>query len=169
MIPTRTAIAKSCKTVTVETRMITKASILGMLDSIRRLDHSNVPITTINITPVSAAKGIISTSGAAKRSIPNRKSAAAIPDKRPLPPPRILIILCPIMAQPPMPPKKPFTTFAKPCPIHSLFPRPRVSVSSSTKVRVIKDSISPTAAANNENGRINLSVATSKVISGRAN
>ena len=53
------------------------------------------------------------------------------------------------MAQPPMPPNKPLIKFADPWAIHSRFPEPRVSVKSSTKFKVIKLSINPTAANKN--------------------
>ena len=72
-----------------------------------------------------------------------------IPDKRPRPPPLILITVCPIIPQPPVPPKRPLKIFPAPCATHSLFPLPLVSVSSSTKFIVIKDSIKPTEAAKN--------------------
>ena len=48
-------------------------------------------------------------------------SAALIPDKRERPPELMLIIDCPIMAQPPIAPKNPQVTLAAPWPIHSLF------------------------------------------------
>jgi len=76
----------------------------------------------------------------------NKNKAAAIPDVQPRPPELILIMLCPIIAQPPMPPKKPVATLATPWPTHSLLLRPRVSVISSISVRVSKDSINPMAA-----------------------
>ena len=65
---------------------------------------------------------------------------------------------CPIIAQPPIPPKKPVTIFAPPCAIHSRLEFPRVSVKSSTKLRVIKDSINPIAARIPAYGRINKKV-----------
>ena len=45
---------------TPETVIRTKASDLGILCKILKLLHANVPITTINITPTSAANGICS-------------------------------------------------------------------------------------------------------------
>ena len=72
--------------------------------------------------------------------------AAVIPDNLPRPPDFILIIDCPIIAHPPIPPKKPFKIFADPCAIHSLLPLPLVSVSSSIRFNVISDSINPMAA-----------------------
>ena len=57
------------------------------------------------------------------------------------------MIDCPIIAQPPIPPKNPVITLALPCAIHSRLEFPRVSVKSSTKLRVIRDSINPIAAS----------------------
>jgi hypothetical protein len=57
-----------------------------------------------------------------------------------------LIIVWPIMAQPPIPPKKPVTRFAMPWPTDSRVLLEGVSVSSSTNFAVISDSISPTSA-----------------------
>ncbi|CAI8319218.1 MAG: Uncharacterised protein [Oceanospirillaceae bacterium UBA2001] len=133
-------------TVTPETRINTKASDLGIFLKIRKLDHSKVPTTTINITPIKAATGIISIRGDATKIKANKKRAALIPDRRPRPPELTLIMLWPIMAQPPIPPNKPVTVLATPWPTHSLFPRPRVPVISSTRVRVNNDSIKPIAA-----------------------
>ena len=146
MTPTKTATARSVKTVTAETKTMTNASDIGTLCNTRKLDHSNVPRTTINMTPTSAATGTISISPEANNTNASKTSAAVTPDVRPRPPEFMLIIDCPIIAQPPMPPKKPQVKFAAPCATHSLFPRPRVSVSSSTSVSVRRDSIKPTAA-----------------------
>ena len=76
----------------------------------------------------------------------NRDKDATIPESLPLPPPLIFIIDCPIIAHPPIPPKNPVTTLAAPWATHSLLEFPLVSVNSSIKLRVIKDSISPIAA-----------------------
>ena len=57
-----------------------------------------------------------------------------------------LIIVWPIMAQPPMPPKKPVTMLATPWPQASRVLLEWVSVMSSTSLAVISDSISPTSA-----------------------
>ena len=43
-----------------ETKINTKRSVLGILLRILKLDHANVPITTINITPTKAAIGTCS-------------------------------------------------------------------------------------------------------------
>ena len=89
-----------------------------------------------------------------------------MPESRPRPPEFTLISDWPIIAQPPMPPKKPHTTLAMPCPTHSRLLRPRVSVISSISVSVISDSISPTPASVSANGRMIQSVPS--VSGGRA-
>jgi hypothetical protein len=80
----------------------------------RKLVHSNVLNTTINITPTHAASGIISMNLEANKIHKSNDIAAEIPDNRPRPPEFTLIILCPIMAHPSIVPKKPETTFAIP-------------------------------------------------------
>jgi len=66
--------------------MPTKVSARGMRPSRRKLAHSKVPITTMNITPTRAAMGICSMSPEAKRMKASRNSAAAMPERRPRPP-----------------------------------------------------------------------------------
>ena len=68
------------------------------------------------------------------------------------PDPFTLIIVWPIMAQPPMPPKKPVMTLAAPWPHASRVLCEWVSVTSSTSLAVISDSISPTRAMARANG-----------------
>ena len=102
--PAITAIARSTYTVIADTAIKTKASANGILFMIRKLDQANVPTTTINITPTSAANGICSIKGAANKIKINKNNAAAIPATRVRPPDFTLIIDWPIMAQPPMPP-----------------------------------------------------------------
>ena len=150
--------ARSNITVKADTRIKTKTSVFGILFRILKLLHANVPITTINITPTKAAIGTCSIKPEANKTKLKRVKAATIPDNLPLPPDLILIIDCPIMAQPPMPPNRPVTTFALPCAIHSLFALPRVSVRSSIKFKVISDSIKPIAAKITAYGKINLIV-----------
>src|SRR5690606_40692707 len=58
-----------------------------------------------------------------------------------------LPIYWPIIAQPAMPPTRPATMFATPCPAHSRFLLLGVSVMSSTMVAVINDSSNPTTAS----------------------
>ena len=112
--PETTAIAKSKNTVTVETKISTKTSAIGILLIILKLDQANVPITTINITPTNAAMGTCSIRLDANKINAKSANAATIPESRPLPPPLMLIIDCPIMAQPPIPPKSPVITLALP-------------------------------------------------------
>lgn len=64
--------------------------------------------------------------------------AATIPDKRARAPDDTLIRLCPSMAQPPIPEKKPESTLAVPWATHSLLLWPRVSVISSRIFNVKK-------------------------------
>ena len=160
--PKNTATAKSTKTVTAETKIKTKASDFGIFFRILKLDQAKVSITIINITPTNAAIGTISMYLSAKRIKVNSVNAIITPDKRPLPPALILITVCPIIPQPPVPPKRPEMIFPEPCAIHSLFPFPLVSVSSSTKFIVIKVSINPTEAAKKAGNAINCSVSKLK-------
>ena len=60
MTPKITAIARSAIIVTAPTRRPTKMSFLGTLPNRRKLPHSKVFSATTNITPISAARGIIS-------------------------------------------------------------------------------------------------------------
>ena len=138
--------AKSCQTVMADTAISTTASVRGILCKILKLLQAKVPITTINITPTKAAIGICSIRGAPKSTKHNNAMAAVAPDKRPRPPELILIIDCPIIAQPPIPPKRPFKILAPPWATHSRLPLPRVSVISSIRLSVIRLSIRPTAA-----------------------
>ncbi len=146
MIPSPTAIAKSANIVTMVTSIITNASLFGIFLIILKLNHSKVDITTINIIPVNTAIGIASINLYPNSINDNKNNAADIPDSLLRPPFSTLIILCPIIAQPPIPPNKPVTVLAIPCPIHSLSVDPLVSVRSSIKRKVINDSINPTDA-----------------------
>ena len=83
---------------------------------------------------------------------------AIIPDKRAREPADKFTKVCAIIGQPPIPKKKPFKIFALPCAIHSLFPSPFVSVISSTKFKVSKPSVNPTAAIIIEYGAIIINV-----------
>ena len=112
--PTITAIAKSCHTVTLVTRIITMASSFGTLDNIFKDAQANVPITTIIMIPVNAAIGIISIHLEKNNIKHNSEIAATIPDNLPLPPEEIFIIDCPIIAHPPIAPKKPHVILLRP-------------------------------------------------------
>ncbi len=109
--------------------------------------QSNVANDTMIITATRAAIGMSETTGpktmhSTIRNAPARKvdSRVRAPDTR------TLIIVWPIIAQPPMPPKKPVTMLATPWPSDSRVLEERVSVMSSTSLAVISDSISPTRA-----------------------
>ena len=97
-----------------DTNINTNTSVFGILLIILKLDHAKVPITTINITPTNAAIGTCSISPDANNINAKSARAATIPERRPLPPPLILIIDCPIIAHPPIPPNNPVTIFAPP-------------------------------------------------------
>ncbi|MNN58091.1 hypothetical protein D3C81_1731200 [compost metagenome] len=86
---------------------------------------------------------------------------AVTPDRRERPPELRLIIVCPIMAQPPMPPNRPETTFDAPRAMHSRFGWPRVSVISSVRLKVSKVSSKPTMAISAAYGKMMCKVAMS--------
>ena len=94
----------------------------------------------------SAAIGILPTQSPRNTIRISRKLPAHRQDNRPRPPDFTLMIDCPIIAQPAMPPRKPVTVLAMPWPTHSRFRSLLVSVSSSTMDAVIRDSSRPTAA-----------------------
>ena len=100
--------------VTPPTNSPTKISSRGTLPNRRKLPHSKVFSATTNITPISAAKGISSIHSDKNRMKAAKNMAVAIPDKRLKAPLLMLIILWPIMAQPPIPPKNPVTILANP-------------------------------------------------------
>jgi hypothetical protein len=82
--------------------------------SILSVGQAKVPITTINIRPTNAAIGI-SEIIETPNTINNIKNIAAeAPEVLPLHPLEILIIDCPIIAQPPIDWKNPQTKFANP-------------------------------------------------------
>ena len=120
--------------------------MVGTLARILIEFHAKVPITTMNITPTSAASGISSITDDPTRMKSSRQTAAATPAIRVRPPEFTLIIDCPIMAQPPMPPKKPVTTLAVPWAMHSCEAPPRWPVISPTRFSVSRLSIRPMAA-----------------------
>ena len=80
------------------------------------------------------------------RTKKSRKDPAKRVESRPRPPDWTLMTDWPIMAQPAMPPKKPATMLAIPCPVHSWFLALGVSVKSSTITAVMRDSNNPTTA-----------------------
>ena len=106
--------ARSWATVTTVTSITTRASSLGTLSKSLRDGQANVPITTIIIIPVKAARGIISIR-LERNSMKASKAIEAVnPDNLPLPPDSILIMDCPIIAHPPIALKKPHTRLAMP-------------------------------------------------------
>lgn len=73
-----------------------------------------------------------------------------MPDSRFRAPLLMLIMLWPIMAQPPIPPRNPVTRLAVPCAKLSRLGRPRVSVMVSMKLSVSRLSMRPTDAITSE-------------------
>ena len=79
------------------------------------LCQSKVETETKIITATSAAIGITATSSRARRTRMSRNKPAQKVEMRVRAPDACtLIIVCPIIAQPAMPPKKPVTTLAMP-------------------------------------------------------
>mmetsp|Transcript_82021 Transcript_82021/g.240788 ORF Transcript_82021/g.240788 Transcript_82021/m.240788 type:complete len:359 (+) Transcript_82021:500-1576(+) len=166
-IPTPTAVARSVNSVTsVTARMMTASKrriffSLVVFEKTFRLIFSGMAArtisfsdfqskvwnTTLNITPTSAETGMQLIAGPATTTMIRRETPAVIEDTRCRAPEPMLIMDCPIMAQPPIPAKAPHTMLATPWPTHSLLVllRPDL-VSSSIKFRVISDSSKPTAA-----------------------
>ncbi|MNJ55997.1 hypothetical protein D3C77_515230 [compost metagenome] len=124
---------------------------------------------TMNITPTRAAIGIALTTSPSTMMRNNRPTPDTNVDKRVRPPDLTLIIDWPIIAQPAIPPKKPVTMLASPCPFISRFLSLGVSVISSIKVAVISDSSSPTMANDKDTGNITLNMSHDKPTSGRWN
>jgi hypothetical protein len=93
IIPETTAIARSqVATVITVTAIRTKASLLGILFNICNVGQANVPITTINIRPTSAAIGISEIIDIPNTINNSKNIEAEIQDIRPLHPLEILII-----------------------------------------------------------------------------
>ncbi len=111
------------------------------------LCQSRVATDTMIITATSAAIGICATRSPSPTTRPSRKTPARKVEIRVRAPLTLtLIIVWPIIAQPPMPPKNPVTMLATPCPAASRDLFEWVSVMSSTSLAVINDSSSPTRA-----------------------
>ncbi len=111
------------------------------------LCQSKVPTATMIITATSAAIGISATMSPKPTTRISRKTPARKVEIRVRAPEAFtLIIVWPIIAQPPMPPKKPVITLAAPWPQASRVLSEWVSVMSSTSLAVISDSIRPTSA-----------------------
>mmetsp|Transcript_43203 Transcript_43203/g.111586 ORF Transcript_43203/g.111586 Transcript_43203/m.111586 type:complete len:213 (+) Transcript_43203:1075-1713(+) len=104
------------------------------------------------MTPASAETGrmlITEYRQTTKRSSTTPEVAEEIRVRAPEP---TLIMACPSMAQPPMPPSMPQARFETPRPKHSRVGLPGVFVISSMRFRVISDSSRPTAAMRMANG-----------------
>src|SRR5699024_2005524 len=149
--PTMTPIAKlSVSKTLITVIIITAASVFGAFGTYFREPQSTVPMATMTIIPARIGIGICTTKPP-KPMIKKRRNETAIKvDNRLLAPDFTLITDCPIMAQPPMPPKKPVMIFAMPCPRDSLFLLLKESVASSTILAVSKLSTRPTVAMDNE-------------------
>ena len=80
-----------------------------------------------------------------------------------------LIMVWPIIAHPPIPPKRPVTMLAMPCPVASRVLSEWVSVRSSTNLAVISDSSRPTSAMVNAYGAMTESVSHVSGTSGKNN
>ena len=128
-----------------------------------------VPIDTMIITATRAAMGIWDTQGPRNTTMISSTTPAIRVEKRVRPPDFTLITDWPIMAQPAMPPKKPETILAMPCPLHSRFFSLDVSVRSSTMVAVIMDSSRPTIIRVKETGKMICRVSKFSGISGNRN
>jgi hypothetical protein len=100
----------------------------------------------MNINHTKAAKGIFIIRVEPKTTNSIKNIEDDIHDNLFLQPFDILIIDCPIIAQPHIAQKKPQVIFAIPCQTASLFAFHLVSVSSSINVNVIKDSVKPITA-----------------------
>ncbi len=168
-IPRITAVAKSTKIVTTLTTMMTKRSLWGIFPLYLRVSHSNVEITTINMSHTRLARGMLLTIGHAKRMKKSSHSEATIHDNFVLPHDLILMIDCPIIASPPIHPKNPLMMLAIPCARYSLFICPLVSVMSSITLSVNVASVRPTNAATKAYGKIMRSVSNVHGTCGRWN
>ena len=120
--------------------------------------NSQTPWKLAIITPVSAAIGMRSITGAPTNTIRMMASAATTPATRLRAPALMFTSVCAIIGQPPMPEKKPLSILDAPCATASREPLPLVSVISSTRLSVSSPSVKPTAATTAEYGRINLNV-----------
>ncbi len=94
----------------------------------------------------SAGIGIWLTQGPCATQKTSSITPAKAQESRPRPPDFTLIMLWPIIAQPAMPPMKPVAVLARPWPMHSRLRSVLVSVSSSTRLCVIRLSNRPTTA-----------------------
>jgi hypothetical protein len=77
-------------------------------------DHENVPIDTMIMIATSAGIGMIDTRSPRPTTRISKNTPATKHDSRPRPPDFTLMIDCPIIAQPAMPPMNPVAVLARP-------------------------------------------------------
>lgn len=106
------------------------------------------------------------TNGERKSKKTIRAIAAIIPDHLALAPDLMLIIDCPTIASPPIPPKNPLNRFPIPCAKYSLFINHLVLVISSSTLTVSVASVNHTSHAIIEYGNIVRNVSKSRGIDG---
>src|SRR5699024_6242170 len=159
MTPTMTPRARLLVNRTMMTvRIMTNASVLGAFIVYLNEPQSNVPMETMTMMPARIGIGICTTQSP-RTIIRNIRNAPAVNvDRRVVAPDLTLITDCPIIAHPPMPPKKPVMKLAMPCPRDSLFLLLNESVALSTILAVSRLSTSPTTAMDSEKGRMIRSV-----------
>ena len=118
--PTPTPMARLwVATVTMTVATMTMVSLLGIIFRVRgwMLCQSKVATETKIITATRAAIGMSETMSPRATTRMSRKTPARKVEIRVRAPEALtLIMVWPIIAQPPMPPKKPVTMFATPCP-----------------------------------------------------
>src|SRR5699024_9142071 len=141
-------------TTTATVTSITAASLLGAFTTYLNDGQSNLPMHTIII--IHAITGIsFYTTRPPSTLIKNiRNELSTNVDSRALTSDFTLIIDCPIIAHPAIPPKNPVIVLAIPWPLASLFLLLSVPVISSTIEEVSKDSSSPTIDRAMEYGKI---------------
>ena len=122
--------------------VVTEAGTVSDSYTVLAGDANLAAVATALELKIEALTGVASSASGAVITI----TPATTTETRPRPPEFRLIMVCPIMAQPPMPPKRPEATFATPCPQDSRVLFERVSVMSSTSLAVMSDSMRPTSA-----------------------
>ena len=171
--PRTTPIARlPVHTVATTVTSMTRVSGSGMTRRVRGWTEcqSNVPTDTMIITATSAAMGMRPTMSPSTTTRTSRNTPASSVDSRVRAPDSLtLIIVWPIIAQPPIPPKKPVTRLATPWPQPSRVLSEWVSVMSSTSLAVMSDSMSPTSAIASAYGAMIWRVSSVSGTSGRSN
>ena len=158
-------------TVTRTVAAITVVSDLGIRRSVegRTECQSKVPTATITMTATSAAIGMSATTSPKPTTRISRKTPARKVEIRVRAPETFtLIMVCPIIAQPPIPPKNPVMMLAAPWPQASRVFWEWVSVMSSTSLAVSSDSSSPTSAIARAYGAMICRVSSVHGTSGRS-